>query len=258
MFVLSEIKGIKDGGVYHVSPLDLRQSMRYKIQVSVIGCLAAFAVTACGNGDTKPAPQNIVVAETPAIKPVNVQKQSDVIKIVFLGDSLTAGYGLPSTQAWPEQVHKRLEEQGYKTQIINAGVSGDNTSNGLARYDWSVGSADANILVLALGGNDFLQGVSPKTTYQNLKSIIENAQADGLTVILAGVASPRLNERGKSYASVYPNLAREFDLSYFASMLEGVSGRPELLQKDGLHPNKAGVEVMASRFALHMSDVLDE
>lgn len=232
--------------------------MKYKIQVSVIAVLTAFALTACGQSEAQSATQNATTENLAATQAV---AQSKVTKIVFLGDSLTAGYGLPSPQAWPEQVQKRLKENGYKTKIINAGVSGDNTANGLARYDWSVGSTDADILVLALGGNDFLQGVSPKRTQENLKDIIEQAQEDGLTVILAGVTPPliaRLGTRGKAYAAVYPDLAKTYKLSYFPSILEGVSGKPELLQRDGLHPTKAGVEVMADRFALHLSDVLDK
>lgn len=227
--------------------------MKYKIQISVIAILTAFGLIACGNSETQSATQNLA--------PNKVVAQSEVTTIIFLGDSLTAGYGLPSPQAWPEQVQKRLKANGYKTKVINAGVSGDNTANGLARYEWSVGSADADILVLALGGNDFLQSVSPETMYENLKSIIDQAHDDGLTVILAGVASPilaRLGSRGEAHASVYPKLAKQYKLSYFPSMLEGVSGKPELLQGDGLHPTKAGVEIMADRFVLHISDVLDK
>ncbi len=224
--------------------------MEYKIKISVIAALTAFALTACGNNEAQSATQNLA--------PTKIVAQSEVTTIIFLGDSLTAGYGLPSPQAWPEQVQKRLKANGYKTKVINAGVSGDNTANGLARYEWSVGSANADILVLALGGNDFLQSVSPETMHENLKSIIKQAHDDGLTVILAGVASPRLESRGKAYASVYPKLAKQYKLSYFPSMLDGVSGKPELLQGDGLHPTAAGVEIMADRFVLHISDVLDK
>ena len=235
--------------------------MKFNIQVCVITGLTALVLMACSNHEAQTATQNAVPTKTDVSTPAMTEVRSEVTKIVFLGDSLTAGYGLPSSQAWPEQVQKRLKTAGYITQIINAGVSGDNTANGLARYDWSVGSADADILVLALGANDFLQGVPPETMRQNLKSIIEKAQADGLTIILAGVASPQvelLGSRGKAYASVYSELAKEYKLSYFPSILEGVSGRPELLQRDGLHPTKAGVEIMADRFTSYISGVLDK
>ncbi len=242
----------------------LRQFMRYKIQVSVISFYAGFILTACGSSEPKITPQATVLGDMSTLIATNeitsVQTQIDVIKIVFLGDSLTAGFGLPQEQAWPEQVQKRLKAAGYKTAIINAGVSGDTTANGLARYDWSVGSAEADILVLALGANDFLQGVSPATTRQNLKMIIERAQNDGMEIILAGVATPQLDQlgpAGRAYASIYPELAAEYKLSFFASMLEGVSGRADLLQSDGLHPTQAGVEIMADRFTQHLRSELD-
>ncbi len=235
--------------------------MKFKMQVNVIGLLLAFVLMACSN----PAPPSVSQNETKSEAVVNAaasQKANAVeTKIIFLGDSLTAGYGLPTQQAWPEQVQKRLKSAGYNIQIINAGVSGDNTANGLARYDWSVGSVDADMLVLALGANDFLQGVSPQTMRQNLEAIIKRAQADDLTIILAGIQASNietLGPRGAAYASVYPDLAKDYNLSYFPSMLEGVSGNPELLQNDGLHPTRAGVEVMADRFALHIGEILDK
>ena len=237
--------------------------MKFYMQVNVITVFAVLAMTGCYSEASAPATQNTVTQaqNVTATATATSEAQSELTKIVFLGDSLTAGYGLPQEQAWPEQVHKRLTATGFKIDIINAGVSGDNTANGLARYDWSVGSADADILVLALGANDFLQGVSPKTTRANLKSIIERAQAGGLTVILAGIASSQSessNLTSNPYASIYPDLAKEHGLSYFPSMLQGVSDRPDLLQADGLHPTEAGVEVMAERFAQHMRDVLDK
>ena len=217
-----------------------------------------LALTACGNSlaSTPPSQQtaNNVVPTTQAQTP-----NKKITKIVFLGDSLTAGYGLAQEDAWPEQVQERLNAAGYATQIINAGVSGDNSANGLARYDWSVGSAQADILVLALGANDFLQGVAPQTTRKNLQTIIERAQSDGMQVILAGVATPqleRLGPVGRAYAAIYPNLAKEYKLSLFPSMLDGVSGQSKLLQSDGLHPTKDGVDIMADRFTQHLKTVL--
>ncbi len=220
----------------------------------------AFALTACGNGlsSTPPSSQTVndVVPTTQAQIP-----NKKTMKIVFLGDSLTAGYGLEQADAWPEQVQERLIAAGYNTEIINAGVSGDNSANGLARYDWSVGSAQADILVLALGANDFLQGVAPQTTQKNLQTIIERAQSDGMQVILAGVATPqleRLGPVGRAYAEIYPNLAKEYKLSLFPSLLDGVSGQSKLLQSDGLHPTKDGVDIMADRFTQHLKTVLKD
>ena len=202
--------------------------MKFKMQVNVIGLLLAFVLMACSN----PAPPSVSQSETASSAVVKTAASNKAAsagtKIIFLGDSLTAGYGLPTEQAWPEQVRKRLKSAGYSIQIINAGVSGDSTANGLARYDWSVGSVEADMLVLALGANDFLQGVSPQTMRQNLDAIVKRAQADDLTIILAGIEASNieaLGPRGAAYASVYPDLAKEYNLSYFCLLYTSPSPR---------------------------------
>jgi len=133
--------------------------MRYQIQVYVISLCAAMAMAACHESA---AQSSYKKPQSPPDNTAAVSAKQTVTKIVFLGDSLTAGFGLPQEQAWPEQVQKRLQLAGYNTSVVNAGVSGDNSANGLARYDWSVGSAKADMLVLALGANDFLQGDAHK------------------------------------------------------------------------------------------------
>jgi len=229
--------------------------MRDKIKLCVMSICTAMAMTACSQSEAqssyKPAAKQTA--------PLSV-KQTPT-KIIFLGDSLTAGFGLPQEQAWPEQVQFRLKKAGYNTEIINAGVSGDNSANGLARYDWSVKSAKADMLVLALGANDFLQGVSPNKTHANLEAIIKRAQSDDLDIILAGVSIPqleRLGEIGRIYGAIYPNLSRKYNLPLFPSIIEGVSGNPHLLQRDGLHPTREGVEVMADNFTAYMKGILNE
>jgi len=234
--------------------------MRYKIQVTVMSLFVSLALTACGQSEAKTAQRSPATNANTTDTSVVSSANAETTKIVFLGDSLTAGFGLPQEQAWPEQVQKRLISAGYKTKVVNAGVSGDNSANGLARYDWSVGSIKADMLILALGANDFLQGVSPVTTRRNLKAIIERAQADGMEVILVGVEIPDiegLDSILQAYGEIYPDLAQEYNLSFFSSMLEDVSDRPELLQSDGLHPTKAGVEIMADRFADYLRTQLD-
>lgn len=234
--------------------------MRYKIQVYVISAATALALAACGPSQAQTAPLTTAQTQTPAQDNSAATAKQKFTKIVFLGDSLTAGFGLSQEQAWPEQVQKRLKSAGYNTAIVNAGVSGDNSGNGLARYDWSVGSANANMLVLALGANDFLQGVSPVKTRANLAAIIERAQKDGLDVILAGVSTPqleRLGPIGKAYGSIYPDLARDYNIPLFPSIIEGVSNKPHLLQRDGLHPTREGVEIMADKFGQYLKDILD-
>ena len=231
--------------------------MRYQIKVCVMSLCAALTMTACSQSEAQSSYQP-VEASAPDVSPVLTQKT--VTKIVFLGDSLTAGFGLPQEQAWPEQVQVRLKKAGYNTTVVNAGVSGDNSANGLARYDWSVGSAKADMLVLALGANDFLQGVSPDKTRANLAAIIERAQADDMNIILAGVSAPqleRLGQIGQAYGSIYPSLSREYNIPLFPSIIEGVAGKPGLLQRDGLHPTRKGVAIMADNFTTYLEGILD-
>jgi len=246
-------------GCLHIPIIELllRRLVRYKIQVYVMSFCAAMAIASCSNSDAQTTHSGAQATPPAASK---IAAKQTATKIVFLGDSLTAGFGLPQEQAWPEQVQKRLKTAGFNTAVVNAGVSGDNSANGLARYDWSVGSAKADMLVLALGANDFLQGVSPDKTRANLAAIIERAQKDDLDVVLAGVSTPqlaRLGPIGRAYGSIYPDLAREYNIPLFPSIIEGVSGRRDLLQRDGVHPTREGVEVMADSFAEYLEGILN-
>ena len=172
--------------------------------------------------------------------------------IVMLGDSLTAGFDLAIEEALPDQVALLLESKGYDVNVINAGVSGDTTAGGLARYDWSVASANPDLLIVALGANDFLGGLSPTRAKDNLGSILERAKADGLEVILASVEAgnrgdddPRIAE----YSAIYPELAEAYDVPLFEDILRGVRDDFTLVQLDGLHPTRDGVKLMARRMA---------
>lgn len=182
--------------------------------------------------------------------------------IVMLGDSLTAGFGLPDDDALPAELERQLEGLGVRAELINAGVSGDTSANGLARYDWSVRAANPDILVIALGANDFLQGVSPNTVRDNLAAILTRARASELKVVMAGL-DPREAVPGQSitsaYTSVYEDLAAEFDVPLYPDLLEGVWDDPALLQADGLHPTAAGIDLVAQQFAAFLisSDTLE-
>lgn len=181
--------------------------------------------------------------------------QSDRTIIVFLGDSLTAGFGLSADDALPEQVARRLTENGVSMDVVNAGVSGDTTANGLARYDWSVASADPDLLVVALGANDYLMGLSPDVTRGNLAAIIERAQSDGTPIVLAGL-EPRSDagagSRDEAFAAIYPGLAEEYGVPLYPALLASVRDTPEFLQSDGTHPNAEGVLVMANRLSAYL------
>lgn len=165
--------------------------------------------------------------------------------LIMLGDSITAGYGLPADEALPVKLELALLEKGETTKIINAGVSGDTSADALARFDWSVGP-DANGVLIALGGNDLLQGIDPAATKANLAAIIEKAQARNLAVILTGMRAPGNYGRDfqRAFDDLYPSLAARYDIALYPFLLEGVGASSTLNQSDGIHPNKKGVGVI--------------
>ena len=168
-------------------------------------------------------------------------------KVVFLGDSLTAGYGLDASQAYPSLVQQRLREAGITADVVNAGVSGDTSAGGLRRLDWALGG-DVEVLVVALGGNDALRGLSTDELRRNLAAIIGRARERGVTVILAGMEAPP--NLGRTYTSafrrVYRDLAAEYRIALIPFLLEGVAGRPGLNQADLIHPNAEGARKIAA------------
>jgi acyl-CoA thioesterase-1 len=170
--------------------------------------------------------------------------------VTVLGDSITAGLGLPARDALPAQLQVALERLGVKAAVRGAGVSGDTTGGGLARVDFSV-APDTTVCVVALGGNDLLQGADPKSTKANLRRIIEKLKARKIRVVLAGVRAPPLI--GASYAreftNLYPDLAREMGVIYQPDFITGVVGVARLMQRDGIHPNAAGAKIVAERLA---------
>ncbi|MEZ5937887.1 MAG: arylesterase [Hyphomonadaceae bacterium] len=176
--------------------------------------------------------------------------------IVMLGDSLTAGYGLPPRDALPEQLQTRLDRRAIPATIVNAGVSGDTTRGGLERYGWSVSGAGADILIVALGANDFLMGLSADQTRKNLSAIIERAREDGVAVALVGVAmhTDRPDSRERSFAAVYRDLSSKYGVPLFPDLMAPVSGRAGFLQQDGLHPTSQGVGLVADNLEGFVAD----
>lgn len=219
-----------------------------------VACLAiaVFLLSGCGPADAPPAPATARPDTASAPDPTADVFMEDETVIVMLGDSLTAGFGLPIDDALPEVVEARLRSDGLPVSVINAGVSGDTTANGLARFDWSVTSADPDILLIALGANDFLRGQPADMVRQNLSAIIERAQTAHIDVILVGL-SPRTSDVSEgsaaTYAAIYPELADTYDVALFPDMLDGVWDTPALLQADGLHPTSEGVNKVAARLA---------
>lgn len=180
-------------------------------------------------------------------------------RIAMLGDSLTAGYGLPAEDALPVQLQAALAAQGAQVTILNAGVSGDTTAGGLARLDWMLEDKPAAVLV-ALGSNDGLRGIDPAATRANLTQILDRLQAKGVPVMLVGMlAPPNLGpEYGRDFDAAYPALATEKGVPLYPFILDGVVTDPALNQADGIHPNAAGAKIVAERMAPAVKAFLQE
>ena len=168
-------------------------------------------------------------------------------KIVVLGDSLTAGLGLVETQAYPSLLQKRIDAENLEFEVVNAGVSGDTTAGGLRRLDWALQEKNVKILVVALGGNDALRGLSVADMRENLSQIVERARDKGVVVLLAGMQAPPNfgPEYTSAFRGVFVDVARQYRAPLIPFLLDKVAGQPELNQPDGIHPNARGAEIMA-------------
>jgi acyl-CoA thioesterase I len=184
-------------------------------------------------------------AEPAASPPAESQSSSSVPRIVFLGDSLTAGYGLAKDESVPSLIQKRLKDAGYPYEVVNAGVSGDTSAGGLNRLEWSL-AGDVKVLVIELGANDGLRGLPVAGLKQNLTEIITRAEGRNIKVILTGMEAPP--NFGPAYTSafrsVYRQLAKEHDVVFVPFYLDGVAGIPNLNIADGIHPNAEGSRIV--------------
>lgn len=188
-----------------------------------------------------------------------VPAAAEPVRIVGFGDSLMAGYRLDPGQAFPEQLEHALRAQGHDVLITNAGVSGDTTTGGLERLDWSV-PEDTDIVILELGANDMLRGVSPEVTERNLAAMIERLQERNIEIILMGMlAAPNLGSDFRaSFDGIFPRLAETYDVPLYPFFLDGVVTQSGLMLDDGLHPNAAGIEAMVERALPLVEEVLSD
>jgi acyl-CoA thioesterase-1 len=166
-----------------------------------------------------------------------------LLKIIAFGDSLTAGYGLPANEAFPAKLQQALAGKGINVDIVNAGVSGDTTSGGLARLDWSV-PADTDAVILELGANDAMRGVDPAVTRKALDEMLQRLKQRGIPVLLCGMyAPPNMgDEFVQTYRDMYPALAQRYGAILYPFFLDQVAGQTELNQADGIHPTAKGVD----------------
>lgn len=179
------------------------------------------------------------------------------LKIVAFGDSLTAGYELPADAAFPSVLERALHKDGFDVSVANAGVSGDTSSGGLDRLDWSVPDG-TDLTIVELGANDMLRGIDPTVTRTALDGIVSGLVKRGSQVLLTGMyASPSLDTSYREhFAAIYPGLAKRYNVPLYPFFLAGIIGKPELHLADGLHPNAAGVDVLVANILPTVEDVL--
>ena len=209
-----------------------------------IVALVAGLLPACAGSDAQPIEREAQPATTAA--PPAAAARLTRPRIVFLGDSLTAGLGLPSkNDAVPALLQARLDSAGYSYEVVNAGVSGDTAAGGLSRLDWAL-EGDVDVLVIELGATDGLRGNPVAGMKKNLAEIIARAKGKGIRVLLTGMEAPP--NFGDAYTSefrrVFVDLAREHDVALMPFFLDGVAGIPSLNGGDGIHPNREGARII--------------
>jgi acyl-CoA thioesterase-1 len=209
--------------------------------------LASALTLACGAPAPAPRDQPATPATPTADAPV----------ILALGDSITAGLGLPQSQAWPALLQARLDAEGRKYRVVNAGVSGDTTAAGLARLDWQLSQKPA-VVILELGANDGLRGLPVADARQNLGEILTRCKAAGARVLLAGMqVPPNMGpEYTAAFRDMYPALAAEHSVPLIPFVLDRVAGDPKLNQGDGIHPTAAGQVIVAETVWQHLQPLL--
>ncbi len=213
-----------------MAPIGFRDAPRYgspPAAVKALSCIAVFLLLFC----VSPA-------------------RAEPLRLLALGDSLTAGYGLPQGQGFVPQLQAELRRQGLEVRVLDGGVSGDTTAGGLARLDWMLAD-NPQAAIVALGGNDGLRGLEPRQSEANLAAILDKLAARNIPVLLAGMlAPPNLGaDYGREFAAVYQRLGQRPGVTLYPFFLDGVAADAALNQADGIHPNARGVGIMVSRIA---------
>jgi acyl-CoA thioesterase-1 len=185
--------------------------------------------------------------------------QAQTLHILAFGDSLTAGLGLDPAQAFPARLEAALKARGHDIVIANAGVSGDTSSAGAERLDWSL-VPEIDGVIVELGANDALRGIDPEATEKALDAILAELQKRKLPVLFAGMLAPRNlgAEYGKKFDALFPRLAQKYGVLFYPFFLDGVAAEPALNQPDGLHPNSKGVDMIVSRILPVTEDLLKQ
>jgi acyl-CoA thioesterase I len=226
-----------------------------KVMVFVMS-LALAVLAGCERDDVpaSPAPSSAPAAEQGA---PSTRATTRLPRVVFLGDSLTAGYGVDADEAFPALIGEALRRDGIEVEVVNAGSSGDTTAGGLARLDWLL-RQKPDVVVVGLGGNDGLRGQHVKSSEQNLRAIVTRCREAGARVLLLGMMMPPNYgpEYTAQFRAIYPRLAKELDVPLVPFMLEGVGGESNLNQRDGIHPTAEGHARVAANVLPRVRELL--
>jgi acyl-CoA thioesterase-1 len=220
--------------------------------VLLVGCQRDVRPT---DSDPPPSPP----AAPPAPSPPDPDSRPIRPKIVALGDSVTAGLGLVETQTFPYLLQRKIDHEGYEFEVENAGVTGDTSAGGLRRLDWAL-QGEVRVLIVALGANDGLRGLSVAEMKKNLDQIIQRAKDRGITVILAGMEAPPNfgQEYATAFRQVYRDLALKHGVVFVPFLLDKVAGHSALNQGDGIHPNAQGAQIIADTVWAVLKPLLDQ
>jgi acyl-CoA thioesterase-1 len=192
-----------------------------------------------------------------AVFALSAAARAEPYRIVGFGDSLMAGYGLDAGESFPEKLEKALRARGHDVVIANAGVSGDTSSGGLSRLDWSVPDG-TRLAILELGANDMLRGVEPEITERNLDAMISRLKEKRVAVLLAGMrAAPNLGpDYQAAFDAIFPRLAAKYGVALYPFFLDGVAADPAYLLDDGMHPNASGIDRVVERILPEVEKII--
>ncbi|HJQ99222.1 MAG TPA: arylesterase [Candidatus Polarisedimenticolaceae bacterium] len=215
---------------------------------AVVMVVVYLTTIACANSQERAPEKKGIVPPT-----------ADAPLVIFLGDSLTAGFGLAQDEAFPALVGEMLGASGHPIRVVNAGVSGDTTGDGLARLDWLL-KQSPRVIVVGLGANDAFRGQDPGEAERNLQDIVARSKATGARVLLLGMKIPPSYGQvfARGYGEIYARVAKEEKVPLVPFLLEGVGGRADLNQDDGIHPNAQGQRIVAKTVAPHLEKIVAE
>jgi acyl-CoA thioesterase I len=221
--------------------------MKARVWLPLVFAAVTLAGAACGGAADAERPPAAAAASQPPPATAPATPSAPTRRLVFLGDSLTAGLGLPIEQSYPSLIAEKLEARGGGWTVVNAGVSGDTTAGGVRRLDWAL-DGGADVVVVALGGNDGLRGLPVDDLARNLDAIVARAKGSGAAVVLAGMEAPPNTgpDYTRQFRETYPAIAARYQVTFLPFLLDGVAGDPALNQGDGIHPNQEGARRVAA------------